>query len=119
MDKTKFTKEPLVVTDGNKEKIVVDLRMIKRASLTLRALNHPLRRKLIELMEQNPGITVTELYRKLKIEQSVASQHLAILRRAAVAITKREGKKILYSPNAARIREVAELAKPLAQELDF
>jgi len=32
-------------------KIEVDLRIIKRAALTLRALHHPLRKKLLELIE--------------------------------------------------------------------
>ena len=119
-EKAKFTKDPLVVTTADgKEKIVVDLRTVKRAALTLRALNHPLRRKLLELIESRGTITVTEIYQKLKIEQSVASQHLAILRRAQVVTTKREGKKIHYSVNARRISEIVDLAKPLAQELDY
>jgi DNA-binding transcriptional ArsR family regulator len=121
MKKTaKHSKDPLVVTgpDG-RSKIEVDLRLIKRASLTLRSLNHALRKKLLELIEAKGKVTVTELYAKLKIEQSVASQHLAILRRAEVVKTQRDGKKIYYSVNGKRISEVYELAKDLAQPAEY
>ena len=119
-NKTAKLKDPLVVTgpDG-KSKIEADLRIIKRASLTLRALHHPLRKKLLELIEAKGTVTVTELYAKLKIEQSVASQHLAILRRAQVVNTKRDGKKIFHSVNGKRIAEIVELAKELAQESEY
>ena len=119
-NKTAKLKDPLVVSgpDG-KGKVEVDLRVIKRAALTLRALHHPLRKKLLELIEAKNKVTVTELYAKLKIEQSVASQHLAILRRAGVVNTQRDGKKIFYSVNGKRIAEVHNLAKELAQTSDY
>ncbi|MDB5284148.1 MAG: helix-turn-helix transcriptional regulator [Bacteroidota bacterium] len=119
-NKTAKLKDPLVVTgpDG-KQKIEVDLRSVKRAALTLRALHHSLRKKLLELIEAKGKVTVTELYAKLKIEQSVASQHLAILRRAQVVNTQRDGKKIYYSVNGKRIAEIVELAKDLAQESEY
>jgi DNA-binding transcriptional ArsR family regulator len=119
-NKTAKLKDPLVVSgpDG-KGKVEVDLRVIKRAALTLRALHHPLRKKLLELIEAKGKVTVTELYAKLKIEQSVASQHLAILRRANVVNTQRDGKKIFYSVNGKRIAEVHNLAKELAQQSDY
>ena len=42
-------------------------------------------------------MTVTDIYVKLRLEQSVASQHLAILRKAGVVQTERDGKFIFYS----------------------
>lgn len=39
--------------------------------------------------KKNEAISVTEIYVKLRLEQSVASQHLAILRRAGVVQTDR------------------------------
>ena len=109
-----FQKDPLVVSlPGGKGKITVDMRLIKRAALSLRALNNPLREKLLGLIERNSKIGVTELYSKLKIEQSVASQHLAILRRAQVVNAKRDGRKISYSINGKRIAEIIKLASAL------
>jgi DNA-binding transcriptional ArsR family regulator len=58
-------------------------------------------------------ITVTEIYIKLKLEQSVASQHLAILRKAGIVSTERDGKCIFYSVNYNRLKQVHEIAKEL------
>lgn len=79
---------------------------IKRAALVLRATNHPLRQKMLEFLEQQGQKTVTEIYAHLKLEQSVASQHLAILRRAGIVSTTREGKYIFYSPNPRCIETI-------------
>ena len=60
--------------------INVDYTALKKAALVLRALNHKLRQQLLKLIEEEKKITVTEIYVRLRLEQSVASQHLAILR---------------------------------------
>jgi ArsR family transcriptional regulator, virulence genes transcriptional regulator len=97
------------------KKIKLDYSVLKKAVLTLRAINHPLRKEIMSLLEEKKKMTVTELYVKLRIEQSVASQHLAILRRADVLKTERDGKFIYYSINTARVDEIADLIKQLAQ----
>ena len=58
-------------------------------------------------------MTVTEMYIKLRLEQSVVSQHLAILRRAAIVITHRDGKFIYYSVNYKRLKEVSAFVEQL------
>ena len=60
----------------------MDYLKIKKAALVLRALNHKLRQLILKTIDEHKRITVTELYVKLRLEQSVASQHLAILRKA-------------------------------------
>jgi DNA-binding transcriptional ArsR family regulator len=50
---------------------------------------------------------------KLRLEQSVASQHLAILRRAGIVSTTRDGKFIHYSVNYARLAEVVKFVDEL------
>ncbi len=97
------------------KKIKLDYAILKRAVLTLRAVNHPLRKEMMQLLEEKKKMTVTELYVKLRIEQSVASQHLAILRKADVLITERDGKFIYYSINAKRVEEISQLIEHLAQ----
>ena len=57
-------------------------------------------------MNDNPRVVVTEIYRKLKLEQSVASQHLAILRNTGFLIAERDGRSIHYSVNDVRFEEI-------------
>lgn len=84
----------------------VDLLNVKKAALILRALNHKLRQQIIKLIDEQGKMTVTDIYVKLRLEQSVASQHLAILRKAGFVKTVRDGKFIYYSVNGSRIEEL-------------
>lgn len=84
----------------------MDYLKIKKAALVLRALNHKLRQLILKTIDEHKRITVTELYVKLRLEQSVASQHLAILRKAEIVNTVREGKFIFYTINEERIDEI-------------
>jgi DNA-binding transcriptional ArsR family regulator len=89
---------------------------VKKAAAILRAINHKLRQSIIKLLEEKDNLTVTEIYVKLRVEQSVASQHLAILRRAEFVKTSREGKNIYYTLNLTRLDEVNTFIKQLLNE---
>jgi len=95
-----------MTTSEVRQELKLDVVQLKKAALVFRAINHPLRRQMLELLHSNMQMTVTALYVKLRIEQSVASQHLAILRRAELVHTERNGKQIFYSVNYARVKEV-------------
>ena len=84
----------------------VDLLHSKKAAMILRALNHKLRQQIVKLIDEHQKMTVTEIYVKLRLEQSVASQHLAILRRAGIVITQRDGKFIFYTVSHKRIEDI-------------
>ncbi len=89
--------------------LTINLLNIKKAALVLRAINHKLRQQMLKQIDEQGRITVTELYVRLRLEQSVASQHLAILRKAGFVKTERDGKFIYYSVNTDRLQEVNEL----------
>ena len=80
------------------------LKDLKNTAKVFRAINHPLRLEIVRLIETNVTMNVTRIYIKLRIEQSVASQHLAILREAEILNFKRDGKEIHYSVNQERIQ---------------
>ena len=90
----------------------VDCRNIKKAALVLRSINHKLRQQILIILNEN-RLTVTQLYVKLRLEQSVASQHLAILRKAGIVVTEREGKFIFYTINPARIAAINQYSKDI------
>lgn len=93
--------------------IKVDFIHMKKAAMILRSLNHKLRQQMIKLLDEHKKMTVTEIYVKLRLEQSVASQHLAILRRAGIVVTQRDGKFIFYSVNYNRLNEVNQFVEQL------
>lgn len=91
----------------------IDLVQLKKAALILRAINHKLRQQILKLIHQNGKMAVTEIYVKLRLEQSVASQHLAILRKAGFVNTLRDGKFIYYSVNYNRLDQVHKIVHDL------
>ena len=63
-----------------------------------RAINHGFRRTIINLLTtEGRPMKVSEIYTKLRVDQSVASQHLAILRKSGLVKPERVGKNIFYS----------------------
>ena len=103
----------LLQLDNGTTPLKVDLNHSKKAAMILRALNHKLRQQILKLIDEQQKMTVTEIYVKLRLEQSVASQHLAILRRAGIVATTREGKFIFYSVNYTRLAEVVGFVETL------
>lgn len=86
---------------------------IKKAAMLYRALNHDLRQDILHLIHKSGKITVTELYHKLHLEQSVASQHLAILRRAGFVNAERNMRFVFYRINYDAIQFLEEKSKAL------
>jgi DNA-binding transcriptional ArsR family regulator len=91
----------------------IDFQILRKSVLVLRAVNHKLRQEMIRLINKEGKMTVTDLYVKLRLEQSVASQHLALLRRAGVVVTSRDGKFIYYSVDHERMDEISRLLEEL------
>ena len=109
------TNDLKVETQNNEapSSININYHNVKKASLVLRALNHKLRQQILTLIETEKKITVTEIYVRLRLEHSVASQHHAIMRKAGVVTTQREGKYIYYLVNYKRIDELNQCVQEM------
>ena len=67
-------------------------------------------------------MNITDISIKLHIEQSTASQHLAILRKAGFVNSARQGKTIMFSVDEIAIREFLETQRKAEwppSELDY
>ncbi|NJN34913.1 MAG: helix-turn-helix transcriptional regulator [Saprospiraceae bacterium] len=80
-----------------KARVQVSDDKLQVSSDILRALAHPLRMKILEFIDKNKTINVNKIYNTLKLEQSITSQHLKILRASGLVQTHREGKFIHYT----------------------
>ncbi len=91
----------------NKVKMTtLDQHELDTATELLRAIAHPLRLSIIEFIDQKGIINVNKIYNTLKLEQSITSQHLRILRNAEIVETRREGKYIYYTLNYDKIAQL-------------
>lgn len=79
------------------KKARIDIDKLEKAASKLRAMAHPMRIAIVDLLTSNKKLTVTEIYNKLSIEQATASHHLNILKNKGLLDSKRDGKMILYS----------------------
>ena len=79
------------------KKAHIDIEKLEKAASKLRAMAHPMRIAIVDLLTANKRLTVTEIYNKLSIEQATASHHLNILKNKGLLESKRDGKMILYS----------------------
>lgn len=74
-----------------------NFQFLESATETLRAIAHPHRLLIVEMLHQNQSLNVTEIYERLGIEQAVASHHLRILKDRGIVQVKRDGKNSNYS----------------------
>ena len=79
---------------------------LERAAGMLKAIAHPMRISIVQLLEDGKKRTVTEIHRKLGIEQATASHHLVILKDRGVLSSKREGKNTWYYLKHTNLRTV-------------
>lgn len=92
----------------------------RKALLIARALAHPLRSQIVNIVRQSGEICVTDIYthpsfrdrRGRYMEQSQCSQNLAILRKTNILKARREGKIIFYS-----VSDIYEKAMSLLSDL--
>lgn len=77
--------------------IDLDVVKLEAAASKLRAMAHPMRIAIIDLLKEEKKLSVTQIYERLNIEQAAASHHLNILKTKGVLVSKRDGKKIHYS----------------------
>ena len=70
---------------------------VSMAAETLRTLAHPMRLRIVDLLNAAGELPVSEITGYLAIAQSATSQHLNHMRRTGLLKTERRGKKVWYS----------------------
>ena len=107
--------DALSVETMNEDLQKLNSSIIKMASFITKSVNNPFRQKIISILLSNNKLAVNELCEKLSTEQSVMSQHLAILRKAGLVTTERQGKSVLYSVNQEKLTAVMDCLLHLTQ----
>ncbi len=106
--------ENRIILNKQGDEVRIDYSDLRSAVLVLRAINHSLRKRMLKLLEEKGEMKVTDIFVALRIEQSIASQHLSVLRKANIVDTRREGKFIYYSVNTERVAYLANVIKELS-----
>lgn len=85
-----------------------EMELINKMYMFSRALKHSLRQRIIKEITRRESMTVTQLWIALRIEQSVCSQHLKILRDTGIVQVDKSGKEHYYTINEKKINQVTQ-----------
>lgn len=77
-----------------------------------RTLGHPARIRVLELLSEREH-SVAEMLPEVGIEAANLSQHLAVLRRAGLVTTRKEGSNVVYSQTSPRVAELLAVARTI------
>jgi len=86
----------------------VDLRSIQEAAKRLKLINHPLNRKILELVRKKPGTTFAELCSELTAEASVICLHLELLIDHGIFEKETNRPTASYRINLARFNRIMQ-----------
>lgn len=75
-----------------------------------KTLGHPARIRVLELLSQREH-AVSELLPEVGIEPANLSQQLAILRRAGLVTSRKEGSSVFYSLTSSQVAELLAVAR--------
>lgn len=93
------------------ETLALNYVLAKKGLGRIKALAHPLRLSIIAFIDKNGEINVNKIYRSLKLEQSITSQHLKILRSAELVKYRRDGKRIYYSIHYSNVKKLMNIVR--------
>ncbi|MFM9441371.1 ArsR/SmtB family transcription factor [Streptomyces acidiscabies] len=77
-----------------------------------KTLGHPARIRVLELLSEREH-SVAEMLPEVGIEPAHLSQQLAVLRRANLVVTRKEGSTVHYSLTDPRIAELLRVARAI------
>ncbi|GAA0571611.1 metalloregulator ArsR/SmtB family transcription factor [Paractinoplanes ferrugineus] len=81
-----------------------------------RTLGHPVRIRVLELLQPGP-LSVRDLLTEIDIEPSSLSQQLAVLRRAGIVVSYRDGGSVMYALSTPAVLDLLAAARRILSEL--
>ena len=85
-----------VIQEKGRDVARIEQERIERAAEVLKTVAHPLRLRIVELLESGEK-SVTELKELLGVTQPLTSQHLSQMRMRGVLGSRREGAQVYYA----------------------
>jgi len=86
----------------------LEIDKLAEISQKLKAIAHPLRIAIINLLQDNEQLSVTEICVRLNLEQATTSHHLGLLKYNGVLVSMRNGKNTFYKLKNCSISKIIE-----------
>ncbi|GAA1014125.1 transcriptional regulator [Acrocarpospora pleiomorpha] len=81
-----------------------------------RTLGHPVRIQVLELLQAGPR-PVRDLLAEIEVEPSNLSQQLAVLRRAGIVTSTRDGSTVVYALSSPDVAELMRAARRILTDM--
>ena len=81
-----------------------------------KAMANPIRIRILEELRTCDGLTVGELQRRVGVEPSNVSQHLALMRRGGLVTSSREGTSIRYAVANKELFGLLDVARAIFEK---
>jgi len=81
-----------------------------------RTLGHPVRIRVLELLQGGPQ-PVRDLLTEVNVEPSSLSQQLAVLRRAGIVVTFRDGGLVMYALSTPAVADLLAAGRRILGEV--
>ena len=94
----------------------LSVEFLKQASNVIKALGHPLRLKIIELLEAGEK-SVGQIHEHLNVSQPLASQHLRHMHSRGIVKFRREGTTYYYSIASEFIYKILDCVSECEQKV--
>lgn len=95
----------------------INLENLEFGTVLMRAIAHNLRMRILQFIADKGECNVNQIYSSLKLEQSITSQHLRILRVAGLVTTRRDGKFIFYKVDKHRLSNTVKHVKAYMDQI--
>jgi DNA-binding transcriptional ArsR family regulator len=90
--------------------------LYQRKAEFFRTVGHPVRIRVLELLGDGP-MAVRDLLADVEIEASSLSQQLAVLRRAGIVLSYRQGPAVMYALAGPDVADVMKAARRFLTEM--
>jgi ArsR family transcriptional regulator len=81
-----------------------------------RTLGHPVRIRVLELLQDGPR-PVRDLLAEIDVEPSNLSQQLAVLRRAGMVTSTRDGSSVVYALSTPDVAQLLAVARRILTDM--
>jgi len=89
-------------------KLNISSERLEDAATMLKAMAHPMRVAILNILSDGKRLTVSEIHQTLEIEQSTTSHHLGILKDKGVLKSERQGKNSFYFLKNKNLEHIVE-----------
>lgn len=90
------------------QETTISVDTVQDAARVLRCIGHPVRLRIIELLDNGGEMTVTEIREAVGLEQAAASQHLNLMRDKGILSARRDGVNVLYEVRDEKVVRVID-----------